>query len=107
MSQARRFCWQATDHRFTRLSSSRLVLLQIREDLLQLLLPYLLAGLGKGSSTEYRLATYMIAAQLSSCTRLSDAFISGQSYCRVLFVCECSWAVALLDTPALLRGCVA
>ena len=86
----------------TRISSSRLVLLQIREDLLQLLLPYLLAGLGKGSSTEYRLATYMIAAQLSSCTRLSDAFISGQSQCRVLFSCKCTWAVVLLDRPAFL-----
>ena len=72
-------CWQATDHRVMCLSKSRLVLLQMSEDLLQLLLPYLLAGLGKGSSAEYRLATYMIAAQLSSCTQLSDAFISGQS----------------------------
>ena len=54
---------------------------QVGEDLLLLLLPYIVAGVGKGVSDDYRMASTMIACQLATRAPLSDQLLSGAAPC--------------------------
>lgn len=64
---------------------------QVDEDLLRLLLPYILHGVGSGSegkgiSSDYRGATYMILVQLSAVATLAPDFVEG---CNWSLMCSC------------------
>eukprot|EP00879_Flechtneria_rotunda_P027885 GHRR01029928.1.p2 GENE.GHRR01029928.1~~GHRR01029928.1.p2 ORF type:complete len:103 (+),score=34.43 GHRR01029928.1:227-535(+) len=50
---------------------------QITEDLLTLLLPFLVAGMKESATKDYRAATLMILTQLLSRAQLSKEFLSG------------------------------
>ncbi len=50
---------------------------QVKEDLVRLLLPYLMAGLGASITADYRAATLMIVTQLASQATLSDSLLAG------------------------------
>lgn len=51
----------------------------MKEELVRLLLPYLMAGLGPDITADYRAASLMILTQLASQATLSDTLITGQS----------------------------
>ena len=53
--------------------------MQVKEELVRLLLPYLMAGMGSDISTDYRAASLMILTQLASQATLSDPLITGQN----------------------------
>lgn len=53
------------------------LMLQVKEDLVRLLLPYLMAGLGASITADYRAATLMIVTQLASQATLSDSLLAG------------------------------
>lgn len=52
-------------------------MLQVKEDLVRLLLPFLMAGLGASITADYRAATLMIVTQLASQATLSDSLLAG------------------------------
>ena len=52
--------------------------MQVKEDVVRLLLPYLLAGVGPHVTADYRAASLMILTQLSSQATLSDTLVTGQ-----------------------------
>lgn len=51
--------------------------LQVKEGLVRLLLPYLMAGLGANITADYRAATLMIVTQLASQATLADSLLAG------------------------------
>ena len=51
---------------------------QVKEDLVRLLLPYLMAGLGPDITADYRAASLMIITQLATQATLSDTLVTGQ-----------------------------
>jgi len=53
--------------------------LQVKEDLVRLLLPYLMSGLGPSITADYRAATLMILTQLASQATLSDNLLIGKA----------------------------
>lgn len=54
------------------------IALQIKEDLVRLLLPYLMVGLAESVTADYRAATLMILTQLASQASLSDTLLAGK-----------------------------
>ena len=58
--------------------SGHSIALQIKEDLVRLLLPYLMAGLAASVTADYRAATLMILTQLASQATLSDTLLAGE-----------------------------
>lgn len=59
------------------------IAVQIREDMVRLLLPYIMAGLGPKVSTDYQAATLMIVTLLASKATLSEGLLTGE-------VCHCT-----------------
>lgn len=59
---------------------------QVKEDLVRLLLPYLMAALGPDITADYRAASLMILTQLASQATLSDTLVTGQQHtsCRLI-----------------------
>jgi hypothetical protein len=56
---------------------------RVTEDMLSLLLPYLVAGLKGDASKEYTSATLMVLTQLLARAQLANAFLQGeQGLCR-------------------------
>lgn len=55
-------------------------LMQVKEDTVRLLLPYLVAGLGGKGSADYHAATLMIVTLLASKTTLSEGLLTGKVY---------------------------
>ena len=51
---------------------------QVKEELVRLLLPYLMAGLGPDITADYRAASLMILTQLATQATLSDTLVTGQ-----------------------------
>ncbi len=49
----------------------------MEEDLVALLLPYIVVGLGKGANEEYRAGIMIIVGGLATRTALSDDVLSG------------------------------
>ena len=49
----------------------------MKEDLVRLLLPYLMAGLGPDITADYRAASLMIVTQLATQATLSDTLVTG------------------------------
>lgn len=58
---------------------------QVTEELLTVLLPYLVAGLRDTATRDYRAATLMVLTQLLSRAQLGRDFLTGKSqlYCRM------------------------
>ena len=55
------------------------VTVQIKEDMVRLLLPYIMAGLGPKVSTDYHAATLMIVTLLASKATLSERLLTGDA----------------------------
>lgn len=61
---------------------------KVSEELLERLLPYIVEGLAETASTDYRAATLMLLAELSTRSPLSQGFLSGQCAFAFLPVCK-------------------
>ena len=72
---------------------------KVTEELLERLLPYIVEGLAAEAATDYRAATLMLLAELSSRTPLSQAFLSGESVWYGGSPCMNCLLVRLLKAP--------
>lgn len=83
---------------------------RVDEDLVALLLPHLLVGIGAGASADLRPATMMVLSQLSAKATLADGFLSGKRPPRVFFLLEENVRaskllfIILLTTPFTIRA---
>ena len=69
------------------------MLVQVKEDTVRLLLPYVLAGLGRKASADYHTATLMIVTLLASKATLSEGLLTGMTMSR----CGCVLRLAELQ----------
>ena len=76
----------------------------MKEELVRLLLPYLMAGLGPDITADYRAASLMILTQLASQATLSDTLITGQQQ-RVLILCSLLLLVVCMVLMCWLSHC--